>query len=159
MAGGPILPSSAYPATGGSTFPNFYAGGGTGGSPHDEGLGVAASLAADATWELRFLIPPTVPSGIAKLRLLALANATSGAAKVTVNDAVVAAGASPSAASLTAETQATLTWTAADVYVESKVTLTPTPSGNGIWVVNLVFNATGWTLAAVSTWVASLIWE
>lgn len=128
-------------------------------SKDEEGLGVAASIAADSTWRLRFHIPPTVPSGTAKLRLLALANATSGSAKVTVNDAVVAVGSSPSAASLTAESQATLTWTTVDVYLESKVTLTPTMVGNSVLVVDLVFNTTGWTLAQVSTWIPTLIWE
>ena len=161
MAGGPIYPSSAYPATAGNVFPNFYAGGGGNASPHDEGLGVAASLGADSTWELRFPLPPTIPSGTLKLRLLALANATSGVAKVTVKDTNVAAGASPSAAALTSETQQTLTWGAGDndKYKEIKVALTPTPNGNDLLVVALVFNTTGWTLAQTSTWLASIIWE
>lgn len=158
MAGGPIFPNSAFPVTAGSCFPNFYVGGGAY-SKQDEGMGVAASIAADSTWALRFHIPPTVPSGTAKLRLLAVANATSGIAKVTVNDAVVAAAASPSAASLTAETQVSQTWAAADIYYENKVTLTPSMVGNSILVVNLVFNTSGWTLAQVSTWIATLIWE
>lgn len=158
MAGGPLWPHSAYPVTAGSVFPQFYVGGGAN-SKWDQGLGVAASIGADSTWALRYMIPPTVPTGTAKLRLLALANASSGAAKVTVQDAVVAAGSSPSAATLTSETQATLTWTAVDVYVEAKVTLTPTAVANSVWVVNLVYNATGWTLAQTSTWQASLIWE
>lgn len=157
MAGGPISPFSAYP-TDSNTFPNVYVGGGAN-SKHEEGLGVAASLAADTIWRLRFAIPPTVPTGTMKLRLLALANATSGAAKVTVKDAVVAAGSSPSGATLTSETQATLTWTTVDVYVEAKVTLTTTAVGNSILVVDLTFNTTSWTLAQVSTWQAFLLWE
>ena len=159
MAGGAIFPYSAYPATAGSVFPYFYSGGGGNASPVDEGLGVAASISSDATWELRFMLPPTIPSGTMKLRLLGMANATSGVAKITISDAVVAAGSSPSAASLTAETQVSLTWTAADVYVESKTALTPTAVGNSVLVVALVFNHTSWTLAQISTWVVSLIWE
>lgn len=168
MAGGPIYPSSMYPAdTAGRLFPNFYAGAGGNAAAHDEGMGVKASLDADATWELRFPIPPTLPTGTLKLRLLALANATSGVAKVTVKDGVAtpatspAAAGSPSAASLTSETQTTITWAASenDRYKEAKITLTASPIGNDILVVALTFNTTSWTLAQVSTWIASIIWE
>lgn len=164
MAGGPLIPHSLYPAdTAGRLFPSFYGGAGGNQAPRDEGMGVMASLSADATWELRFLMPPAaaIPSGTMKLRLLALANAATGDAKVTVRDAVVAVGASPSAASLTAETQATVTWGASDndKYKESKIPLTASPAGNDVLVVAVTFNTTGWTLAQVSTWIASIIWE
>jgi hypothetical protein len=162
MAGGPIYPSSAFPAdSSGRLFPNFYAGGGGNAAPRDEGLGVKASLDADATWELRFPMPPSIPTGTLKLRLLALANATSGVAKVTVKDGRCPAGSSPSAATLTSETQSSITWTAADVYNEVKVSLTGVGSlaGNDMLVVALTFNTTSWTLAQVSTWLASIIWE
>lgn len=164
MAGGPILPNSLFPGdTSGRLFPSFYGGAGGNAAARDEGMGVMASLTADATWELRFLLPPAaaIPSGTLKLRLLALANAATGDAKVTVKDAVVAAGASPSAVSLTSETQTTVSWGAGDndKYKEAKITLSATPVGNDILVVGLTFNTTGWTLAQVSTWIASLIWE
>jgi hypothetical protein len=160
MAGGPIAPSSAYPAdTAGRLFPNFHAGAGGNAASHDEGLGVMASLSADATWELRFPMPPSIPTGTFKLRLLALANATTGVAKVTVKDGRCPAASSPSAATLTSETQASLTWTAVDVYVEAKVTLTTVPQANDMIVVALTFNTTGWTLAQVSTWIPTIIWE
>lgn len=162
MAGGPIFPHSIYLGGGaGDLFPNFYAGAGGNASAHDEGIGVAASIAADRTAELRFAIPPSLPTGTLKLRMLALANATSGAAKVTVSDKNVAAGASPSAATLTAEAQQTITWVAGsnDKYQEVKLILTPAPAANDVLVVAVVFNTTGWTLAQVSTWQFSLIWE
>ena len=47
--------------------------GGGANSKHDEGLGVEASLGANATWRLRFQMPHTLPTGTGKLRLLALA--------------------------------------------------------------------------------------
>lgn len=164
MAGGPILPNSLFPGDAtGRLFPSFYGGAGGNAAARDEGMGVMASLTANATWELRFLLPPAaaIPSGTMKLRLLALANAAAGDAKVTVSDAVVAAGASPSAAALTAETQATVTWGAGDndKYKEAKIPLTAVPVGNDILVVAIQFNNTGWTLAQVSTWIASIIWE
>jgi len=95
------------------------------------------------------------------LRLLALADASSGNATVTVSDANVAAGASPSAASLTSETQATVTWGAgdADTYKETKIALSAAANGNDELVVALAFNTSGWTLAAASTWIATVIWE
>ncbi|HMC88442.1 MAG TPA: hypothetical protein VKI17_02795 [Gemmataceae bacterium] len=161
MAGGAIFPSSAYPGASGNIFPNFYGGAGGNAAPHDEGWGVVASLGADSVLELRFPIPPTLPTGTLKLRMLALANATSGVAKLTVSDKNVAAGASPSAAALTGETQQTVTWAAGDndKYKEVKLTLTPAPAGNDTLVVAVTFNTTGWTLAQVSTWLFSLIWE
>lgn len=167
MAGGPIFPSSAFPAdTSGRLFPYFYNGAGGNASPHDEGLGVKASLDADATWELRYLMPPSIPTGTLKLRLLALANATSGAAKVTVKDGVATPAGSPgssgnpSAASLTSETQTTVTWAASenDRYKLADVTLTAAPSAGDMLVVALTFNTTGWTLAQISVWIPAIVW-
>ncbi|MBI3418623.1 MAG: DUF2793 domain-containing protein [Proteobacteria bacterium] len=160
--GGPIFPTSSYPAdTAGRLFPNFYAGGGGNTASRDEGMGVKASLDADATWELRFPMPPAIPSGTLKLMVLGLANASSNSAKFTVKDATCAAGASPSAASLTSETQSTVTWSSgdADKYKQTKVSLTATPAANDMLVVAVTFNTSGWTLAAVSTWIAYVIWE
>ena len=169
MAAGPIFPNSVYYGdTSGNTFPNFYVGTNQGGTanaaPADEGIGVAASLGADSTVQLRFALPPgsSAPSGTMKLHILCLANATSGVAKFTVNDAVVAAsGGLPSGATLTAETQSSITWTTGsnDEYQEVKVTLSSSWQANGVLVVALTFNHSSWTLAAVMTAIVSLIWE
>ena len=163
--GGTILRPSGLPYTSDTTGNlgfGYYAGGGGNASPTDFGLTVAASLSADVTAQMRFILPPVIPTGAMKLRLLCLANATSGAAKLTVKDGIVAAGASPSAVSLTSETQTTITWTAglADKYQEVKIALTVTPAANGILVVAITFNTTGWTLAQIMTMlVPALIWE
>src|SRR4030066_2347409 len=161
MSGGPIFPNSAYPVTAGNVFPNFHVGAGAN-SKHDEGMGVAASIAADSTWRLRFQMPPTLPSGTGKLRLLALANATSGNAKVNPKWVSVAVEEDPSSAPPVAETVQTVTWGAgdADQYKELKVTLdADTLVAGEIVVMDLVFETASWTLASVSTWVASIIWE
>lgn len=162
MAGGPIFPNSAFPVTAGKVFPNIHVGAGAN-SKHDEGLGVMASLDGDAIWRLRFQMPPTsLPSGTCKLRLLALANATSGAAKVNAKWASVAAGEDPSSATLIAEGVATLTWAAGnnDDYLELKITLdADTPVAGEVIVLDLVFETSSWTLAQVSTWQASVIFE
>lgn len=162
MSGGPVTPSSAYPAdVTGRLFPIFYGGGGGNASPHDQGLGVMASLTADAVWELRFPVPPTVPSGTLKLRVLSLSSSGAGVAKLTVSDAAVSAGSSPSGATLTAEAQSTITWTvgSADKYIETKVTLSATPAGNDMLVVAMTFNTTGWTLGVTSCHIPTVIWE
>lgn len=162
MAGGPILPHSAFPVTSGRVFPNFHVGAGAN-SKHDEGLGVEASVGADSIWRLRFLMPPTqLPTGTCKLRLLALANATSGSAKVNPKWASVAVEEDPSSATLQAETTQTLTWAAgdADQYKELKVTLdADTPVAGEMIVMDLTFETSSWTLAQVSTWISSVIWE
>lgn len=162
MAGGPIFPHSAFPVTAGNVFPNFHTGAGAN-SKQDEGLGVAASIAADSAWRLRFLMPPTtLPTGTCKLRLLALANATSGDAKVNAKWVSVAPEESPSDATLIAEGTSTLTWGAGDndQYKELKVTLdADTPVASEVIVMDLTFETASWTLAQVSTWQACVVWE
>ena len=161
MAGGPIFPHSAFPVTAGRVFPNFHVGAGAN-SKQDEGLGVEASVGADSTWRLRFQMPPTLPTGTGKLRLLALANATSGVAKVNPKWVSVAVEESPSGATLVAETTQTVTWGAGDndQYKELKVTLdADSLVASEEVVMDLVFETTSWTLAQVSTWIASIIWE
>lgn len=162
MAGGPILACSALPTdTAGRLFPSIYAGAGGNASSHDVGLGVAASISADSVWELRFPMPPAIPTGTLKLRILSLAAASTGACKFQVSDATVAAGASPSAATLTAETASTATWAAgdSDKYKETKVTLTASPAANDMLVVSLKFQTSGYTLAVPSTHIVTIIWE
>jgi hypothetical protein len=162
MAGGPIFPRSAYPVTSGNVFPNVHVGAGAN-SKHEEGLGVAASIGADSTWRLRFQMPPSaLPSGTGKLLLRALANATSGAAKVNPKWASVAAEEDPSSATLNAEGTTTVTWSTGDndQYKESKITLDADTLVAGEEVVlDLVFETSSWTLAQVSTWIPSVIWE
>ena len=161
MAGGPIFPHSAFPVTAGRVFPNFHVGAGAN-SKQDEGLGVEASVGADSTWRLRFQMPPSLPTGTGKLRLLALANATSGVAKVNPKWVSVAVEENPSSAILVAETTQTVTWGAGDndQYKELKVNLdADTLVTSEEVVMDLVFETTSWTLAQISTWIASIIWE
>lgn len=160
MAGGPILPSSVYlGGAAGLLFPNFYIPAtNTNAAGAIEGIGVIASLTADAPAILQFNMPEAIPTGTFKLRCLAMANATSGVAKLTVSDKNVAAGASLGTSTLNAETQLSQTWATADILVENLITLTTAPSANDIVTVKAVFNTTGWTLAAVSTWQFSCVW-
>jgi hypothetical protein len=161
MAGGPIFPHSTYPATPSRTFENVHEGAGSN-SKHDVGMGVEASVGADSVWRLRFQMPPSLPAGTGKLLLRALANATSGDAKVNPKWASVAAEEDPSSATLNAEGTGTITWSSgdADAYKELKVTLDASTLAAGeVVVMDLTFESANWTLAAVSTWHASVIWE
>jgi hypothetical protein len=160
LSGGPIFPSSTFPVTAANVFPNFHVGAGAN-SKHEEGLGVAASIAADSTWRLRFQMPPVLPTGTCQLRCLALANATSGDAKVNPKWVSVAAGESPSGATLVAEGVQTVTWAAAenDKYKLLSVTLdADTPVASEMIVMDLVFETASWTLAQVSTWIVAVVW-
>ncbi len=163
MAGGPIFPHSAYPVTAGLVFPNFHVGAGAN-SKHDEGLGLANATDVDenAIWRLRFQMPPTLPTGTGKLRILALAAATSGVVKPHAKWVSVAVEEDPSAASLNDETVGTITWGAGDddQYKELKVTLdADTLVASEEVVMDLVFEDASMTLAVVSTYIVSIIWE
>ncbi len=165
MAGGPLYPISAFPLTTDRTFENVH------NIPDDTdnavwneiGMGVEASVGADSTWQLVFEMPPTpLPSGTGKLRLRAQADAATGVAKVNPTWASVAVEESPGLVSKTAETVQDLTWAAGDenVYKELKVTLNAdTLVASEFVVIDLIFETSSWTLAAISTWYASIIWE
>jgi hypothetical protein len=161
MAGGPILPSSIYVGgASGNLSPTFYVPAtNTNTAGAIEGIGVVASLGADASAVLQFNLPEVLPSGTFKLRMLAWANATSGVAKLTVKDNQTAAGSNIGATTLNAETQLSQTWATADIIVENKITLTTVPVINNIFTVQATFNASGWTLAQTSVWQFSLVWE
>jgi hypothetical protein len=161
MAGGPILPSSIYlGGASGNLYPSFYVPvTNTNLAGAVEGIGVVASLAADADAILQFNLPESIPTGVAKIRCLAWANATAGIAKLTIRDGQTAAGSNIGATTLTAETQVSQTWATADIIVENKVTITTVPTANSILTVRATFNTSGWTLAQTSTWLFSLVWE
>jgi len=157
MAGGPISPYSAKPNTADRTFSYF------GGSGNDtQGLGVEASLGANSTWKLRFMMPPALPTGTGKLVLHAMAPAITGAAKVNPKWASVASEQDLDGATLSAEGVSTVTWGAGDsnVIKETKITLdAATLTAGQVVSMDLDFETTSWTLASISTWTAFIIWE
>jgi hypothetical protein len=161
MSGGPLGPSSIYLGrASGNLFAAFYIPAtNTNNAGAIEGIGVVASLGADAPAVLQFNMPEVFPTGALKLRCLAMANATSGVAKMTVTDKNVAAGASLGTSTLNTETQLSQTWATADILVDNRVVLTSAPNINDILTVVTTFNTTGWTLAAASVWQFTLIWE
>lgn len=162
MASRLIYPHSMYTQSTGRVFEHVHLGDGGQLSPYDVGIGVEDSLAGDGLVHLRFDIPDPLPSGTLKLRLRALADATSGAAKVNPKWASVADGEDPSAATMNAEGDQTITWAAAedDIYKTTDVTLdADTPVAGEVLCMNLHFESTSWTLAVISVWQVAIFWE
>lgn len=163
MAGGPIFPHSVFPATTDEAFQNFHVGAGAN-SKRDEGLGVSADAGGvDVTWELRFQMPPALPTGTATLRLRVLAAAVAGAMLVDPQWASVAVDDDPSATVLNAEGNTTISWGAGDddVYKEALITLdADTIVADEEVVMNLVFKGSdgSYDLAVVATVIPSIIW-
>jgi hypothetical protein len=139
-------------------FPNIHAAT----NAHAEGLGVEASVGADSIWRLWFSMPPVLPSGTCKLKLRAIANATTGAAKVNPKWKSFAPEETVASPTLNAEGTTTMTWGAgdADQFKEAEVTLdADTVVADEEILMDLTFETASWTLAAVSTWLAYIIWE
>ena len=126
MAGGPVLPISAYP-TSAIGFPMIYDGAGT---TEDRmpmyGLVAAADISADGiAWHLVFEMPQVLPPGTAKLRILTRANATTGVIGLNIQTASVAANESPDDVTRTDEGSVDITTSStADQYTETKLTIT-----------------------------------
>jgi hypothetical protein len=167
MPGGPLLPSSInVGGANGNLSPTFYypATNTVANQGVIEGIGVVASLGAIASAQLQFNMPEAIPTGTLKLRLLAMANATSGIAYWQIQDGATSAGNSIGTASLNTESNQSTTWTTADVLVETKQNLTVSPSTNQIVTVIINFaqqsgSLQAFTLAQQSVWQASLVWE
>jgi hypothetical protein len=153
----PILPTYAFP--GGSTEQLTRATTTTN-SNRIVAIGTAAS--SQGTWHLRFDMPDNLPSGLSPyLRLEAVANASTGDAKVNPKWAAVANGETLDAA-VTAEGTQTYTWATGDEW-KRKVTDIAldavTLAGGDAIVMQLVFESTGWTLAVESMWFPSVIFK
>jgi hypothetical protein len=166
MAGGPILPSSIYlGGASGNLAAGYYSPNtNTNTAGFIEGIQVIASLnaAADAPAVLQFNLPEVLPTGTFKLRCLAMANATTGTAKLNIQDGRTPVGSSIGVATLNQEGAAptiSQTWATADILVENKITLTTVPQVNDIITVLATFTASGWNLAQLSVWQFSLVWE
>jgi hypothetical protein len=162
MAYGPLVPYSIFPVTADRIFSYIYVGAGSG--PKQENLlGVEASLGGDSIWRLFFQMPVIVPSGTLKLLLSSRANATTGVAKVNPKWKAYGASVDPSGLTVVAEGASTVTWASGDndKMLQTKIVLDATtlPVGGDNLVIDLTFETSGFTLAQISAWWASLIYE
>lgn len=164
MAGGPLFPHSISFLKGtGRAFPNMHEGGTN--TRHIEGIGIEASLSADTIVELAFQLPKAFPTGTAKLLLREISDVgATQAAKVNPKWGLATHGENPDTITLTAEGTSTVSLTSAenDELFDTEITLDAnslTGAEGEELIMDLTFETTGWTLAVVSTWVASIIWE
>jgi hypothetical protein len=159
MAGGPIYPFSVGYPSNGNVYPGYHVG-----STNNRqwyGHRCIASLGTDSILELMFQIPQVLPSGVSKLRCLILADAVAGNGVINPAWASLAVGEDYDTISLNAEGNDTTTWAAGDdeELLESIITLdADTIVADEIVVMQITFDDT-WTLAAISTWDFSIIWE
>ena len=139
-------------------FSMFYSDAGSGWSK-SLGMGVAGALASNAVWRMGFLLPAVLPTGTLALRLWARANATVGEARVNAKWAMCGSGANPSVTVLNTETTRALTWGAGDAGKFKLVTVVldaVAPLPGQMLLLDLSFEATGWSLAVPSAWMAFL---
>jgi hypothetical protein len=163
MSGGPLFPFSICPVTHDRTFYYLYTTASVTGMQEINGMGVQASVGADSIWGLIWQLPPsTLPTGTLTLNLLAQASAVAGNAKVNAKWAAISTGVDPGATSLSAEGVSTLTWAAGDTDKIKILTITldaaTAPTAGQMIVMNLTFETSSWTLAALSCWNAYLTW-
>lgn len=164
MAGGPLYPYSVTPITAGSNIwgPESFLGDGANAQREKTHVTVKASLGANATIHLGFEAPPELPTGTAKLRVVALCDVETGAVKFNVNWASVAVEEDPSAATMNAEGTQTITWASADddVYKELKLTLNAdTVVLSEFITMQIQFNTTDWTVVQHAYFIFTIIWE
>lgn len=160
MAGGPLLPTSiGYPSNG-RVYPGYHIG--STNSRQWYGHRCEASLGADAILELVFEMPQSLPTGTGKLRVTAIADATSGNAVINPAWASLAVGEDYDTISLTAEGNTTITWSTGDdeELLESVITLdADTIVADEFIIMQITHVSASWTLAAISTLTFSIIWE
>lgn len=160
MAGGPLFPSSiGYPSNG-LVYPGYHIG--TTNSRQWGGHKAVASLGSDAVLELVFEMPQSLPTGTGKLRVTAIADATSGNAVINPGWASLAVGEDYDTISMNAEGNTTITWSTGDdeELLESLITLdADTLVADEFTVMQITFVSASWTLAAISTFTMSIIWE
>jgi len=162
MSGGPFSPFSMTPDTSADVFPNVHVG--STNARLFAGMGViSGGPAADQLVALQFMMPPTIPVGQVKLLTLLIANATSGDAIFRPEWISAADDVDIDAATLGVEANTTVTWAAGDVdhIFVRKIDLdaVTAPAANEVVHMNLVFEATGYTVAAVVTYNFFIIWE
>ncbi len=164
MAGGPIVPVSAFPVTAGDAFPMIYQGAGTT-EDRTEMLGIAdaTEVTADAVlWHLVFHTPEVLPTGTAKLQIRTRANATTGVIGLNIQWVSVSEAQSPDDATMNDEGSVDITTSAtADQYKNTLMTMdADTVVAGEIIHMNIEVDDTpAHTIAADTGCLFSIIWE
>lgn len=162
MAGGPILPSSAFPVTAGVAFPMIYSGAGTTEDRTEMyALAAAADVAGDGiVWHLVWQMPEVLPSGTATLQIRHRVNATTGVVGLNIQWVSVAETESPDDATMNDEGSVDTTVSAtADQYFNATLTLNAdTVVAGEIIHMNVEVDDSAHTVAAVTGMLFAIIW-
>lgn len=151
VSANPIRPYSEVPVTAGTTFGWVHDIGSGAGRRRTQGLGISASLAADAEWDLAFQMTATAPTACT-LRLKGLAAGT-GNAQVEPIWANVVDGNNSSTVTHTSEGVTQITFATANVTEVTDIALDHTAiTAGGELSMILRFESTSWTLNGISTW-------
>jgi hypothetical protein len=158
-----MRPISAFPATEGKVYPDCFRT-----NTNDfwlEGLGVMASLDADAELHYLWHVPPTLPTGTCKLEVTAFSYNANGDAKFNPKWKSLAfeENFDLAATSLNAEGTSTLTWvTDSDAHEMKRLKITldaDTVVADEFIAMRLVMESTSWTLNQRSIWLPTILWE
>jgi hypothetical protein len=158
-----LYPFSAFPATEGKVYPDAIRT-----NTNDfwiEGVGVMASLDADAEIHYVFRVPGGLPTGTAKLEVTGFSYDANGDAKLNPKWASKAyeEDLDLAASSLNAEGTQTMTWaTGSDAhqFKQLKVTLDADTIVAGEFIVlRLALETSGWTMNQRAIFNVSIIWE
>lgn len=158
-----LHPCSAFPATSAKTYPDVFRT-----NTNDfwiEGLGVMASLDADAELHYVFQCPQSLPTGNAKLEVIGMSYDAGGNAAFNPKWKSLAYGESfdLAASSLNAEGESTLSWTyGADAHELKRSTINldaDTVTADEWIVLRLALVSANWTLNQRSIWLPSILWE
>jgi len=168
MGSGVISPISAFPLDAGKVFPRIYETGSN--NQYIEGLGVMASLDAEATWQLLFALPASNPGGTLKLVIASIADvAATQSAYLRVlwiaramAETMALAEASLNDEHSGGDLEIEHTTGEDDEFIITKVTLdadTITYGTDVFILMNIVLKNTSWDLAVPWTFIPYLVWE
>jgi hypothetical protein len=141
--------------------PAVHVGASSTGVRRNRGIQVIASLDANADVELFFEMPPALPTGTGKLRLVGRTTG-SGVVKISLDWVSVAIGENPSSMTLLSEGTSTLTVVGgdSDELLEVKIPLDADVLVAGEFVaMRLRFLTALWTLNQPLTVMPSILWE
>lgn len=162
MAGGPIVPVSAFPVTAADVFASIYQGAGTT-EDRTEMLFIAdaTEVAADAVmWHLVFQMPESLPTGTANLQIRSRANATTGVIGLNIQWVSVAETESPDDATMNDEASVDITTSAtADRYTNTLLELNADTVVAGELIhMDVEVDDSAHTIAADTGFLFSIIW-
>lgn len=154
-----IPPCSVACLNGGRIFPNYYVGSSGPGVLRYKGIGVAGSgsMTSNATGELVFQIPKTLPTGAVVLNGYLQAPVNGGTGSYEILWSSISSGQDPASFNLFSEGTGSIGYQSSESgYLKSiSIPLDADPSGispGDVVSMRTVFLSNGWTIPQTSTW-------